>query len=106
MLHLSGYILEQYLCLHKGWRLSDRHNVAERAVHPFTTQRNSMLHLGSDEGAKMAATYHSIISTVKMQGRPKWDYLGIFLLISLMVAGLFQSATRQNRIGNMLIVNE
>lgn len=24
---------------------------------------------GSDEGAEMAATYHSIISTVKMQGR-------------------------------------
>lgn len=34
-----------------------------------------MLHFGSDEGAKMAATYHSIISTVKLQGRSAWNYL-------------------------------
>ena len=53
---------------------------AERAVRPLTTQRNSMLHFGSDEGAKMAATYHSIISTVKMQGRSTWDYLGKFFV--------------------------
>ena len=51
-------------------------NAAERAVRPLTPQRNSMLHFGSDEGAKMAATYHSIISTVKLQGRSAWDYLG------------------------------
>ena len=53
-------------------------NIAERAVRPLTTQRNTMLHFGSDEGAKMAATYHSIISTVKMQGRSVWEYLGKF----------------------------
>lgn len=28
-------------------------NSAERAVRPLTTQRNSMLHFGSDEGAEM-----------------------------------------------------
>ena len=32
----------------------------------------------SDEGAEMAATYNSIISTVKMQGRSAWEYLGKF----------------------------
>lgn len=53
-------------------------NIAERAIRPLTTQRNSMLHFGSDEGAEMAATYHSIISTVKMQGRSAWEYLGKF----------------------------
>ena len=53
-------------------------NLAERAIRPLTTQRNSMLHFGSDEGAEMAATYHSIISTVKMQGRSAWEYLGKF----------------------------
>lgn len=37
-----------------------------------------MLHFGSDEGAKMVATYHSIISTVKMQGLSAWEYLGKF----------------------------
>lgn len=55
-------------------------NAAERAVRPLTTQRNNMLHFGSDEGAKMAATYHSIISTVKMQGRSAWEYLGKFFV--------------------------
>ncbi len=55
-------------------------NAAERAVRPLTTQRNSMLHFGSDEGAKMAATYHSIISTVKLQGRSAWEYLGKFFV--------------------------
>ena len=35
---------------------------------------------GSDEGAEMAATYHSIIRTVKMQGRFAWDILVSFLL--------------------------
>ena len=37
-----------------------------------------MLHFGSDEGVEMAATYHSIISTVKLQGRSAWKYLGKF----------------------------
>ena len=53
-------------------------NIAERSIRPLTTQRNSMLHFGSDEGVEMAATYHSIISTVKMQGRSAWEYLGKF----------------------------
>lgn len=53
-------------------------NLAERSIRPLTTQRNSMLHFGSDEGVEMAATYHSIIATVKMQGRSAWEYLGKF----------------------------
>ena len=53
-------------------------NLAERVIRPLTAQRNAMLHFGSDEGAEMAATYHSIISTVKMQGRSAWEYLGKF----------------------------
>ena len=43
-------------------------NLADRSIRPLTIQRNSMLHFGSDEGAEMAATYHNIISMVKMQG--------------------------------------
>ena len=53
-------------------------NIAERSIRPLTIQRNSMLHFGSDEGAEMAAIYHSIISTVKLQGRSSWEYLGKF----------------------------
>ena len=55
-------------------------NADERVVRPLTTQRNGMLHFGSDEEAKMAATYHSIISMVKLQGRSAWDYLGKFFV--------------------------
>lgn len=51
-------------------------NIAERTIRHLTTQRNSMLHLGSAEGAEMAATYHGIFSTVKLQGRSAWEYLG------------------------------
>lgn len=36
-----------------------------------------------DEGVEMAATYHSIISTVKMQGRSAWEYIGRFFTKSL-----------------------
>lgn len=50
----------------------------QRSVRPLTTQRNAILHFGSDEGAEMAATYHSIISTVKLQGGSAWEYLGKF----------------------------
>ena len=62
----------------KDGNLPIDNNLAERAIRPLTTQRNSMLHFGCDEGAEMAATYHSIISTVKMQGRSAWEYLGKF----------------------------
>ena len=36
-----------------------------------------------DEGVEMAATYHSIISTVKMQRRSAWEYIGRFFTKSL-----------------------
>ena len=52
----------------------------------LTTQRNAILHFGSDEGVEMAATYHSIISTVKMQGKTAWNTLVSFLLKYLTVA--------------------
>ena len=62
----------------KDGNLPIDNNLAERAIRPLTTQRNSIQHFGSDEGAEMAATYHSIIRTVKMQGRSAWEYLGKF----------------------------
>ena len=40
--------------------------------------RKNSLHFGSYEGAESAAVYHSLISTVKLQGRFAWDYLGKF----------------------------
>ncbi|MCR1846895.1 hypothetical protein [Phocaeicola sartorii] len=61
----------------------------QRAIHPLTTWRNAMLHFSSDEGAEMAAAYYSIISTVKIQGRSAWEYLGKFLLKYLTVAEIF-----------------
>ena len=39
-------------------------NLAERTIRKLTTQRNNSLHYGSDAGAEMATTYHSVIGTV------------------------------------------
>ena len=85
---ITPYLREALNYLDKFWdnifaflkdgNLPIDNNLAERAIRTLTTQRNSMLHYGSDEGAEMAATYHSIISTVKMQGRSAWEYLGKF----------------------------
>ncbi|WP_148372142.1 hypothetical protein [Bacteroides bouchesdurhonensis] len=55
-------------------------NIVERAVRPLTVRHNSMLHFGSDEGARMAVTYHSIISKVKMQSKLVWEYFGKFFV--------------------------
>ncbi len=41
-------------------------NLAERTIWKLTTQRNSSHHYGSDAGAEMAVTYHSVIGTVKL----------------------------------------
>ena len=44
----------------------------------FPTQRNNSLHYGSDAGAEMAATYHSVIGTVKLHGNSVWNFIGTF----------------------------
>ena len=67
----------------KDGNLPVDNNLAERAIRPLTTQRNTMLHFCRDEGAETAATYHSIISTVKRQGCSTWEYLGKFFTKSL-----------------------
>ncbi|MCB7025386.1 transposase [Parabacteroides distasonis] len=53
-------------------------NLAERVVRSFTTKRKNSLRFGSDERAEIVTVYHSIISTVELQGRSAWDYLGKF----------------------------
>ena len=53
----------------------------------------------------MAATYHSIISTVKMQGRSAWGYLGKFLLKYLTVA-VFSVCDRTESDWHMPMVNK
>lgn len=85
---ITPYLREALNYLDKFWNnifaflkdgnLPIDNNLAERTIRPLTTQRNAMLHFGSDEGVEMAATYHSIISTVKMQGKSVWEYLGKF----------------------------
>ena len=53
-------------------------NLAERQVRPVAAQRKSSRHFGSDAGAEMAATYHSIVSTVLMKGVSVWKFFGAF----------------------------
>lgn len=53
-------------------------NLAERTIRKLTTQRNNSFHYGGDIGVEMAATYHSVISTVKLHGHSVWDFIGSF----------------------------
>ncbi len=85
---VSSYLMEALNYLDKFWNeafayTKDGHypidnNIAERTIRKLTTQRNSMLHFGSDTGVEMAATYHSVISTVKLHGMSAWNYLRTF----------------------------
>ena len=84
----SGYWTETVNPLNRFWReltvfVQNRaflidNNETERAVQSMPTARNNSFHFGSDLGAKMSATYHSIISTVKLHGSSVWSYLGKF----------------------------
>lgn len=53
-------------------------NLAERQVRPFAAQRKASEHFGSDEGAEVAAAYHSIVSTVLLKGKSIWKFFGVF----------------------------
>lgn len=53
----------------------------------MTTQRNNSLHYGSNAGAEMAATYQSVIGTVKLHGSSVWNFIGTYFKISLTGAG-------------------
>lgn len=111
----SCYMREALIYLHKFWkeaftyikdgRYPISNNLAERAVRPFTTKRKSSLHFGSDEGAELAAVYHSIISMVKLQGRSAWDYLGKFFTGNFNGCRFFfESGTAKYRLGRMPVV--
>lgn len=49
--------------------------LAERAIRPLTTQRNSMLHFGGDEGAEMAATYHNLSANKTINGALRFMFI-------------------------------
>ena len=75
--YLKNFWNEIFAYLQDG-ELPIDNNLAERTIRKLTIQRNNSLHYGSDEGAKMAATYHSVISTVKLHGGSAWEYIGTF----------------------------
>ena len=84
----SQYYREALNYLHRFWKeifaylddgeLPIDNNLAERTIRKLTTQRNNSLHYGSDAGAGMAATYHSVIGTVKLHGSSVWNFIGTF----------------------------
>ena len=79
----SQYYTEALNYLNRFWKeifaylddgeLPIDNNLAERTIRKLTTQRNNSLHYGSDAGAEMAATYHSVIGTVKLHGSSVWN---------------------------------
>ena len=44
----------------------------------YLAEQNQDLRLTSDAGAEMAATYHSVIGTVKLHGSSIWNFIGTF----------------------------
>ena len=84
----SQYYTEALNYLNRFWKeifaylddgeLPIDNNFAERTIRKLTTQRNNSLHYGSDAGAEMAVTYHSVIGTVKLHGSSVWNFIGTF----------------------------
>ena len=84
----SQYYTEALNYLNRFWKeifaylddgeLPIDNNLAERTIRKLTTGRNNSLHYGSDAGAEMAATYHSVIGTVKLHGCSIWNFIGTF----------------------------
>jgi len=84
----SRYYTEALNYLNRFWKeifayLNDGefpidNNLAERTIRKLATGRNNSLHYGSDAGAEMAATYHSVIGTVKLHGSSIWNFIGTF----------------------------
>lgn len=84
----SPYYTEALNYLNRFWKeifaylddgeLPIDNNLAERTIRKLTTQRNNSLHYGSDAGAEMAATYHSVIGTVKLHDSSVWNFIGTF----------------------------
>ena len=75
--YLNRFWKEIFTYLDDG-ELPIDNNLAERTIRKLTTQRNNSLHYGSDAGAEMAATNHSVIGTVKLHGSSIWNFIGTF----------------------------
>ena len=75
--YLNRFRKEIFAYLDDG-ELPIDNNLAERTIRKLTTQRNNSLHYGSNAGAEMAATYHSVIGTVKLYGSSIWNFIGTF----------------------------
>lgn len=56
------------------------YNAVSRVVRSLTTARIKSFYWESALGAQMSATYHSIISTVKLHGSSVWSYLSKFFI--------------------------
>ena len=84
----SRYYTEALNYLNRFWKKIFAHlddgelpidnNLTERTIRKLTTQRNNSLHYGSDAGAEIAATYHSVIGTVKLHGSSIWNFIRTF----------------------------
>lgn len=81
----SGYLTETVNYLNRFWieltayvqdgAFPIDNNEAERAVRSLTTARNNSFHFGSDLGAQMSVTYHSIFFTKIFEGSRDYSSL-------------------------------
>ena len=85
--YLNRFWEELFAYLDDG-ELPIDNNLSERTIRKLTTQRNNSLHYGSDSGAEMAATYHSVIGTVKLHGSSIWKFIGTFFKNIFNIVGI------------------
>ena len=65
----------------------------------ISAQRKDSLYYGSCAGAEIAATYHSVIGMVQLQGSSIWNFIGTFFKISLIGAESCNLDSRQDHSG-------
>ena len=77
IIRIGRFWKESFAYLDDG-ELPIDNNLAERTIRKQTTQRSNSLYYGSDAGAEMDATYHSVIETVKLYGSSIRNFIRTF----------------------------
>ena len=80
--YLNHFGKENFVYLQDG-ELPIYNNWAERIIRKLTIQWNNSYHFGSDAEAELAATYHGVISIIKLYSSSTWDFIVTFSKKSL-----------------------
>lgn len=59
---------------HRFFTFNTNHNLAERAIRPFTVGRKNWLFANTPKGADASAILYSIVTTAKANGSNVYEY--------------------------------